>query len=134
MTTTLNNSYLVKGGVKIAQNSVHMVCTRPHRRILSLKRGPTKQLATILLVASQPTNQPTFAVHQFTRKLNISNKIETHTGANPSESQFELQNFSNIYQCPFIQECKYLFGKSFRPNIDFNGGVFASFFWKYFLG
>ena len=34
MTTTLNNSYLVKvstwgRGVKIAQNSVHVVCTRP---------------------------------------------------------------------------------------------------------
>ena len=35
MTTTLNNSYLVKvstkggEGVKIAQNSVHVVCTRP---------------------------------------------------------------------------------------------------------
>ena len=35
MTTTLNNSYLVKvstqggGGVKIAQNSVHVVCTCP---------------------------------------------------------------------------------------------------------
>ena len=35
MTTTLNNSYLVKvstqggGGVKIAQNSVHVVCTQP---------------------------------------------------------------------------------------------------------
>ena len=34
MTTTLNKSYLVKvftwgRGVKIAQNSVHVVCTRP---------------------------------------------------------------------------------------------------------
>ena len=37
MTATLNNSYLVKvstleRGVKIAQNSVHVVCSRPFMR------------------------------------------------------------------------------------------------------
>ena len=40
MTTTFNNSYLLKvstegEGVKIVQNSVHVVCTRPqHQKML----------------------------------------------------------------------------------------------------
>ena len=43
MTTTLNNTYLVKcphrgRGSKIAQNSVHVVCTRPHIKNIS-KQG-----------------------------------------------------------------------------------------------